>query len=52
MVFLNNVFIGLHMHLETIRKHNEKIVYYKKVPDIVKKNYYDLIMDVLLNRGV
>lgn len=44
--------ISLHMHLENKCRPNQKIVYFECIPTIVNKNYWDFIMDVILNRGI
>lgn len=44
--------ISLHVSLREKCRHNQKIVLYKNVPQIVDKTMYELILDVVLNRGV
>lgn len=44
--------IGLHIRLKDKCQPNQKVVYFKNVPMIVKKNYWDYIMDMILKRKV
>lgn len=44
--------IGLHIRLKNKCQPHQKVVYFKNVPMIVKKNYWDFILDVILKRKV
>lgn len=49
---IRNGHIVLYFQFEKKCQHDQKIVFFKDVPMIVRKNYWDFILDVMLNRGV